>query len=810
MSSSHNSCFHCGLPNEAGNKYPVKIFDKTHSMCCPGCQAVCESIINLGLTDYYQFREKLPDTSPRDQASELEQLEFYDHDKILNKYVSMGENNNLTIPLMINGIVCSACTWLIESRLSKLEGITAITVNQSTSRAMISWDPELITLSTILKSINQLGYQAHPYDQKLREQLLLDEKKRSLRRLAVAGLGMMQVMMYSLGFYLDHESEMSSTTALLLRWTSLLISTPVVFYSASPFYLSALKSVRNLSVNMDVPVTVAIFSAWIASLYATVSGQGEVYFDSVSMFVFFLLTGRYLQMIAIHKSGRVLEERLKSKPETAIRLTEDGQQRVLLEDIKVGDELLIKPGQQIPCDAIIMSGETNVDESILTGESMPLLRKVTDKVAAGSVNTGNIITISVLNNAEESTLSGIINLLQKAQQTKPQLQLLADKIASYFVSVVLLLALSTGLFWYWHDSSQLFNAVLAVLVVTCPCALSLATPVAITTGIGKITEQSLLLNRSAALLNMSELTDIVFDKTGTLTTGRFTLRSISNYSSFSDQELFDIIAVLESHSEHPVATAFVSIASANVHLLKSEDVRVIPSKGIEGLVNNHNWQFGSEAMLEGISWPETLPSLNPGQLLLFLISDNQCQAMIQLDTELRVDAKATIDKLSAEGYRLHLLSGDRAANVEQIAQQLGFESYLSEQTPEQKLIYIQNLSQQGHKVAMVGDGINDSPAMAAALVSFAIARSTDITKVSADIIMLSEKLDLISDAITTSKFVHRVIKQNLIWALSYNLLALPLAVSAILTPWLAAAGMSLSSLVVVLNAMRLSRNRSDH
>ena len=308
MSGSSLYCFHCGLPNSFGKKYPVEVNGNTEYMCCPGCQAVCESIISLGLTDYYKFRENLPETSPRDVPAELEQLEFYDHEKIQKKFVTFEDEHHQSIALMINGIVCSACTWLIESRLSKLPGIFAITVNQSTSRASVSWDPAVISLSEILKAVNQLGYQAHPYDQKIKEQYLIDEKKRALKRLAVAGLGMMQVMMYSLGFYLDSNQDMTLATASLLRWVSLLISTPVVFYAASPFYLSAWKSLTNFSVNMDVPVTIAIFSAWTASLWSTVSGHGEVYFDSVSMFVFFLLTGRYLQMVAVHRAGRVLEE----------------------------------------------------------------------------------------------------------------------------------------------------------------------------------------------------------------------------------------------------------------------------------------------------------------------------------------------------------------------------------------------------------------------------------------------------------------------------------------------------------------------
>ncbi len=814
MHNDSEICFHCGLVNSAGKKYSVTINGRQEPMCCPGCQAVCESILSLGLDDYYKFREQLPKSSPRDTPAELEQLDFYDHEKVQKKFVTIENEHTQSIALLINGIVCAACTWLIESRISRLTGIVAVSVNQSTSRGAVSWDPELVSLSEILKAINELGYQAHPYDQRLREEQLVLEKKQALKRLAVAGLGMMQVMMYSLGFYLDSNGEMSDSTFMLLRWVSLLISAPVVLYSASPFYLSAWKSLTNLSVNMDVPVTLAIFSAWLASLYTTVVGYGEVYFDSVSMFVFFLLTGRYLQMIAVHRSGRVLEERLKSKPETAIRIEGDTHQRVLLEDVNPGELLLVKSGQQVPCDGIIVSGETSVDESILTGESIPKLRSNSDKVAAGSVNTGNVITIEVTSSAANSTLTGIINLLQHAQQSKPEIQLLANKIASYFVSTVLIIALCTGIFWYYQDSSQVFNTVLAVLVVTCPCALSLATPVAITTGLGRLTEQSLLVNKTTALLNLCELTDIVFDKTGTLTTGRFKLKSLNNFSSKSDDEILQIISALESYSDHPVASAFEHIKNEK-HRLQAKDIAILPATGIEGVIEKKKWYFGNITLLGNTDCPGNIPKLEPGQLLLFLVKDisknnslsseRDCQAMIIVETEIREDAKATINHLNNSGKQLHLLSGDQSANVQQIAKKLGFHHWQAEQTPEDKLDYIKDLDAGGKKAAMIGDGINDSPAMSAALVSMAMAKATDITKVSADIIMLNERLSLLTDAIATSKAVRSVIKQNLLWALFYNLLGLPLAVSGLLTPWLAAAGMSLSSLVVVLNALRLSK-----
>jgi Cu2+-exporting ATPase len=621
---------------------------------------------------------------------------------------------------------------------------------------------------------------------------------------------MMQVMMYSLGFYLDVNQEMSESTFILLRWVSLLISAPVVFYCASPFYLSAGKALKNATVNMDVPVTIAIFSAWTASLFTTLNGQGEVYFDSVSMFVFFLLSGRYLQMIAVHKTGRVLEERLKSKPETAMLLSEGKTNRVLLEDVCVGDILVVKPGQQIPCDAVITTGETSIDNAFLTGEAIPMHQVVGDKVAAGAINRGDVINIEVLSPANESTLAGIINLLQKAQTSKPSIQLIADKVASYFVVSVLLLATLTAIYWYFIDSTQLLSTVLAVLVVTCPCALSLATPVAITAGLGKLSEQSLLLNKTSALVSLSELTDIVFDKTGTLTTGRFSIVSLCNYSDLSNENILQIIHSIESGSEHPVATAFQNIAEVDdgkENSLLAEKLCIIPSRGLTATINGKVWQFGNEALLNDSHFSVEIPNIEVGQLVLFLLDDKGCQARVLIETEVRVDALKTVEGLKKRGLTVHLLSGDREDNVRQLAKELDFKYFKAEQTPIQKLDYIKQLQDSGKKAAMIGDGINDSPAMAASLVSFAIAKSTDITKVNSDIIMLGEKLSIVNDAIDTSVAVRKIIKQNLFWALTYNSLGLPLAVSGLLSPWLAAIGMSLSSLVVVLNAMRLTRKK---
>ena len=801
MNEQDKSCFHCGLPNDHGQDFPVVINNQTQFMCCPGCQAVAESIVTMGLTDYYQFREKLPEISPRNMDVDVEQMLFYDHQKVQARYLKEDTSHHKSIALMVSGIVCAACTWLIETRLSKIEGISQVSVNQSTSRAVVRWDPEKVELSDILKTISSLGYQAQPYDQSLKEEYLVKEKKRFLQRLAIAGLGMMQVMMYSLGFYLDLNAEMSDFNWNLLRWVSLLISTPVVFYAASPFYLSALKSLKNKAINMDVPVAVAIFGAWFASCYATLVSQGEVYFDSVSMFVFFLLTGRYLQMIAIHKSGRVLEERIGTQPETAIRLSDNGEERLLLEDVQAGDMLLVKSGQQVPCDGTLIDTEAQLDESILTGESTPVWKSTLANLAAGAVNIGDSFRMKVTQRVENSTLANIVRLLQQARETKPRIQQIADKVASYFVIGILVLATATAIYWQINDTDKVFATVLAVLVITCPCALSLATPVAITTALGRMTSQAVLVNNTSALINLNHATDIVFDKTGTLTTGRFVLDRFENLSNDSDEMILAIMASLENRSEHPISSAFRSI---DTKAYTVESVSRIPGIGLEGEVNGRNYLIGNELILSDAQKSLKLAS---DDLCLYLVSDGNCLARLSVVTEIRDDAVETLNRLKTRGLKLHMLSGDKSSQVAKMADSLSFDidRVKGGVTPEEKMAYITELQSRGSLAVMVGDGLNDSPAMAAASVSIAMTRATDITKVNADMILMSEHLALVGDAYNISVKTRRIIKQNLVWAISYNLLGVPLAVVGMITPWIAALGMSFSSLIVVLNALRLSK-----
>ena len=799
MNNLSQVCYHCGLPNDQGSAYPVVIADKTQFMCCPGCQAVAESIVTMGLDDYYQFREQLPEVSPRDLAIDKDSLLFYDHEKVQDKYIQSTSSELSSISLMVTGIVCSACTWLIESRINKLPGIGRISVNQSTNRAVVHWDPDLIQLSDILTAISDLGYQAQPFDRAAKEQALITEKKRYLQKLAVAGLGMMQVMMYSLGFYLDLNQEMSASTWQLLRWVSLLISTPVVLYAASPFYYSAFKSLNNKMVNMDVPVTIAIFGAWIASTYATFIGSGEVYFDSVSMFVFFLLTGRYLQMIAIHKSGRALEERLGSQPETAIRVHNTSQERVLLEDIEAGDILLVKPAAQVPCDGILVEQSAEVDESILTGESTPVVKSKNQTVVAGSINSADVFHIKVTDRVENSTLASIIRLLQSARETKPKIQEIADNVASYFVIGILLLTVSTGFYWYYTEPSMVFASVLAVLVITCPCALSLATPVAITTAIGNLTSQAVLINRSSALFNLNQATDFVFDKTGTLTTGRFKLESFSNLSGLDDNQVLSIAASIEMSSEHPIATAFSHIDTGDLTI---SNIKRIPGVGLTAKIGNDVYQIGNEMLLSDQVFTD-----DSHEIQLYLLKNGNLIAQFNLSTEIRAEAITVIDSLKKQNLNIHLLSGDKSTHVKALAEALDIPMghVRAGVSPEEKLEYIEALQTTGKHAVMVGDGINDSPAMAAATVSVAMTEATDITKVNADMILMRESLTLIQKAHVLSHKTLQIIKQNITWAISYNLIGVPLAMAGLITPWIAALGMSFSSLVVILNALRLAK-----
>ena len=775
-------------------------------MCCPGCQAVARAILQAGLGDYYRFRTD-KSSQPRELVPEqLQELALYDRDDLQRSFVKREAGEAREASLILEGIVCAACVWLNERHVKSLAGVLDFSLNYTTHRARVRWDDQRIKLSQILEAIAAIGYRAHPFDPGRQEQIYRNERGLALRRLAVAGLAMVQVMMLAVALYAGAYEGMSDDLRSFLRWVSLLLTTPVVLYSARAFFSSAWRDLKLRRLGMDVPVSLAIGAAFSASAWATVSGHGEIYFDSVTMFTFFLLAGRFLEMGARHRAGQAAEELVKLLPATATRLTDDGQARVPVADLAPGDRVLVRPGEAIPADGRVLQGSSSVDESLLTGESLPVSRAVGDALIGGTLNNESPLLMQVEQVGEETVLSAIVRLLDRAQTEKPAVARLADRIAGWFVGALLVLAAVVAWWWWKHDPAHAFSVTLSVLVVSCPCALSLATPAALTAATGALTRLGVLTTRGHALETLARATHMIFDKTGTLTEGRLALESVETLGRLTRAQCLEVAAALEQSSEHPIASALRTESAARK---RAEAVAAVPGCGLEGVVDGARYRIGVPEFVVGLrsespAGTRDAPSGGAGVVL------GDCTGLLarfEFADQPRQAAAETVERLEAMGLEVELLSGDESRAVRRVAETLGIERFQARCLPQGKLARIQDLQRAGAVVAMVGDGVNDAPVLAAAQVSLAMGGGTHIAHASSDMVLLSENLLHLVEAVKTSRRTLAVIRQNLAWALLYNVVALPLAAAGWIAPWMAAIGMSTSSLVVGVNALRL-RGRS--
>lgn len=793
------NCFHCGLPVPFGASYEVRVLGEQRPMCCHGCQAVAEAIVAGGLESFYEHRTE-PSRRVEDLVpDELRQMELYDQEKLQQGFVHQESEHLRSASLILEGITCAACVWLSERHVKSLEGVLEFSVNYSSHRARVRWDSSRIQLSDILKSIAAIGYIAHPFDPGRQEAVYKKERALALRRLAVAGIGGMQVMMLAVPLYGGAEGQMMH----FLRWVSLLIAGVVVAYSSRSFIESALRDIRARRVGMDVPVALAIVLAYLASLWATVTQGEEVYFDSVTMFTLFLLATRFMEMGARHRAGEAAEALVKMLPATATRVRDGQHQAVAVADLVLGDELLVRPGETIPADGILIEGESSVDESLLTGESLPRAKALGANLIGGSLNVESPILMRVERLGEDSLISSIVRLLDRAQAEKPAIALMADRVAAWFVFGLLLLASLVAIWWGYHAPERAFMVTLAVLVVSCPCALSLATPAALAVATGSLTRQGLLITRGHALETLARVTHVVFDKTGTLTLGELRLKEVIAVRGQTKAEVLALAAGLEQRSEHPVAKL---LAAQVAEPPQATEVSARPGHGVQGLINGRLYRIGSPAFVTELAGKDAIEApaaQSAGSTRIALGDEDGLLAWFELSDEVRKDAAETVAALEAQGIEVSILSGDGPGAVTEVAGRLGIKHFEGSLKPEDKLERLKALQAGGAVVLMVGDGVNDAPVLAGAQVSLAVGTATQLAQASSDMVLLSRQLGTILSGIQTARATTKIIRQNLGWSLAYNISAIPLAAMGWIVPWMAALGMSLSSLLVVLNAMRL-------
>ena len=798
MTTARATCFHCGdtLPRN-GVRY-VQVDGSQRPVCCPGCEAVATLIADAGLADFYRHRTGPAPTPPEPAVDEWN---AFDRDAIQRAFVrDLGEERREAV-ILVEGLYCAACAWLIEHVLAGTPGLETIEVNPATGRALLRWRADRVALSRLLRRIAAAGYRPHPLSADAGEPLVARERGAALRRLAVAGLGMMQVMMYAVALYAGAiQAGMEPAIMELLRAVSLLIATPVVLYAGAPFFHGAWRDLRAGRPGMDVPVALAIGSAFTASVWNTLIGAGEVYFDSVTMFVFFLTVARFFEMTARHRASRQTGALARMLPATALRIATDGNERVALHELAIGDRVRVPAGEPIPADGRIVAGASRLDESLLTGEFMPVSRGPGSEVIGGSTNDGAPIDVEITRVGQDTLVAGIVRMLDRAQAERPPLARTAERVARWFVGGILLAAVATAFVWSQIAPAEAFAVTLAVLVVTCPCALSLATPAALVAATSRLARCGLLVARTGALETLARADHVVLDKTGTLTRGELTLHRVETMDRDDTDEALAFAAALEAHSGHPIARAFEHGRAGH----EATQVTVESGKGLEGIVAGRRLRVGRPDWVGGLAGGG---DTRAGGTVIALGDGDGLLARFHLTDAVRLGAAAALASLKGLGLGVEIVSGDGAGPVAAVAEELGIETWSARQTPADKLNRLQTLQQAGHRVIMLGDGVNDGPVLAGADVAVAMGSGSSLAQTSADMVLTRGHIADLPNGIDHARRTLRVIRQNLAWAAGYNVLALPLAAAGMVPPWMAAIGMSASSLLVVGNALRLGRTR---
>jgi P-type Cu2+ transporter len=806
---AEEGCYHCGLPVPAGSSHWVRIDDADRRMCCAGCEAVAGAIVSNGLTDYYRHRDAMPEPVREAMPSELQDLGLFDHPEFQADFVRPVGEHEREAALILEGITCAACVWLNERHVKNLPGVSLMDVNYATRRARVRWDTRQTQLSSILGAIQAIGYRAYPYDPERLEQVAHRERRSMLWRVFVAGFGMMQVMMYAYPAWIASGDDLSADAELLMRWASLILTLPVVFYSAAPFFRRAWRDLKLRALGMDVPVALGVGSAFLASVWATLVDGPDVYFDSVTMFVFLLLCGRYLEMLARQKAVRGVEELGKVLPAFVERLGADGAgERVPASQLLPGERVRVRPGEVIPVDGIVREGRSSANEALLTGESTPVTKSVGSEVIGGSINIGSPLVIEVVRVGEATRLAAIRRLIERAAQERPAVATQADRFARIFIAALLVSSVLTWVIWSFIDPSRALWIFVSVLVVACPCALSLATPTALTVATDALARMGILVTRGHAIEALAKANRFVFDKTGTLTHGEMRVGAVEVLAG-DEADARMVAAALEQGSEHSVAVALRAAAGGLV-LPSVDRVQAVTGQGVEGYVNGQLWRVGRPAFvaaLSGAAVPGRLAEMEQGgATVVALGSAHGVAALFRLADTPREDAPVLIERLAREGVTMAIVSGDAPAAVQAAAQRLRIVETRAGATPEEKQAFVEGWqAEPGAVVAMVGDGVNDAPVLAQAQVSVAMGGGTDLARNQGDLVLLSNSLAGLSAGITQARRTMRIVRENLWWSFAYNFTSVPLAMAGFITPWMAGLGMALSSLLVVLNALRLQR-----
>ena len=797
----NDSCYHCGSPVNKSNRVQAKIKDNVQDFCCAGCASVCQTIHDAGLDAFYnqQTASLLP-------AVDLEYpLEFYDSAVFQQPFLEASDLGTKTITLISDTIHCAACVWLIERAVGALDGVVWVRANLTDKRIRVRWVDDQVELSIIMKKMADLGYAAMPYEQNVAEAKQQQKNKEMLYRIGFSAFTMMNLLWISVAMYTGASGGKYHQ---YFQWLGFALATPTLFYAGYPFLKNAYIGIKNRFMNMDVPISIGALTTYFYSVYVLFgfSSRGEVYFDTVVNFIFVILIGRYLEASGKKSALSASSSLQQLQPKIALVKLGNTEQLKPISAIAVGDVVVLKPGERIAVDGRVLLGSTETDESLLSGESFPVSKKIGDEVFAGTLNIHGSVEIEVTKSFRQTALSQIVDLVENTKMNKSKIVCTIDKIIPYFVWTTLLLATLTFVYWYPKDFDLALLSATSVLIITCPCAFGLATPMSIAVASGAAAKKKILIKNGDALEVLSKVKHVVFDKTGTLTLGEFKVSGLE--SKIDRAEFLSIMASIERHSEHPLAKAIVDYAGAK-NTLAVKNFNAIPGEGVVAKIGSKQYRLGnlnylvSHGASEDSDLSDNANALEKqGHTCIWCADENKVLGFISLSDEVKSDAKAVVNELHRMGKTVTMLSGDSKQVAQTVAKRLGIKNVIAQVLPSDKANHIKTLQKNG-LVLMVGDGINDAPALVQADSSIAIGSGADVSVGSADVVVLKNTLTPIIEAIKLSKNTQNTIKQNIAFALFYNALMVPLAMMAKVTPLFAAIVMPISSLIVIGNAARL-------
>ena len=793
-----STCFHCGEPNPSTSALSFVVAGRERLFCCAGCLAVAQTIDAAGLAPFYAQRTS---TTAARLAEAEDAPERHAARAVAAGLVNAVSPGHHEAALLLEGLHCGACVWLIETWLARKPYIAEASVNFATRRARVRWRGEAMDLAAVLRDIEAIGYRAYAYDPARREALLRRETRALLLRMGVALLASMQVMMLAVPVYLADDAIEPGFKA-LLDWASLVITLPVVFYSAAPFFAGAARSLRARVPGMDVPIALGVAGAFAASVWSTVAGSGEVYYDSVTMFVALLLVARFFEHRARAKAARTIESVARELPATADRLRAGGVETVAVGALATDDLVRVPAGASVPADGVVVEGASSVEEALLTGESRPLRKQEGQTLLAGSINRESPLVMRVTAAGPSTTLASLGRLVERAADARPRSVRFAEYAAAWFVGILLVVAAGTALYWSHHDAARTLPVVFAVLVVSCPCALSLATPAAMAIAAGTLGRRGVLAVRPDALESLARADHVVFDKTGTLTVGRPRIVGVDVQGRLDRDACLAIAAALEAGATHPLAQAFrpFEAGTRNVDM-----VIAVPGEGVEGRIGARRYRCGRPSWVAAIAHAVPEPRVADDAIVVALGDDRGWLATFVLEDALREGSAPLVRSLRSRHMTVTLLSGDRASVARGIADRAGIVHWRGELRPDDKRAFVRTRQEEGARIAMVGDGLNDAPGLAQADVSIALGDAAALTRWTADIVVLGDDVSRVGDAFAIARRTLAVVRQNVAWAIGYNVVAVPLAAAGLVSPFAASVGMAASSLVVVANAMRLAR-----